>query len=457
MKVTRAIALLASVGLAAAVVTVAAPAAHAQLKVPQGWTNLGDPLPGAVHDVVNYRGTIYAAGTFGSGLARWDADKGAWTMLGDGPARAIHALAVGPDGTLYGAGEMAGDAKTGFVAAWQDSSWKDLGQIRTSVSPSMPGVWQIAVDSKGRLYVGGMFDRVDGMPVNNLAQYDGKKWSATPGPIQFPAAVTALAVGPKDELYVGAFAVLDPKLAYASVLKQGAWSTLDGLTWDCKGLNPCMGILSMAVDPQGTVHAAGELAVGSTLAAYATWNGSSWTAGATQSMNRASALTLDQAGTAYVAGGQYPDPDKWMVARMSNPPVALGAPTGGIGVWALTVRDGSVYAGFSQGNPDDPTTSTQMAAFALPAKNVVPSLPRNVRIVTAADGRPLVAWKAPAFATSATYQVQFRLEGDKEWRPATVIDGKRLAKLPRGVAGERIEVRVRASGGAWAIIAKPAP
>ena len=58
-----------------------------------------------------------------------------------------------------------------------------------------------------------------------------------------------------------------------------------------------------------SVHAAGELAVGSTLAAYATWNGSSWTAGATQSMNRASALTLDQAGTAYVAGGQYPDPD----------------------------------------------------------------------------------------------------------------------------------------------------
>lgn len=456
MKFSRAIALIASVGLAAALVTVAAPVAQAKIKVPQGWTNLGDPLPGAVHDLVAYRGTVYAAGTFGPGLARWDADTGAWTMLGDGAARAIHSLAVGPDGTLYGAGEMAGDSNAGFVAAWQGSSWKDLARISTSVSPSNANVWHIAVDSTGRLYVGGMFDRVNGIPVDHLAQYDGKKWSATPGPIQFPAAVTALAVGPNDELYVGAFAILNNSFTYASVLKQGTWSVMDGLNWDCKDVNPCLGILSMAVDRQGTVHAAGVLSVGSTLTAYATWNGRGWTAGATQAMNRGSALTLDQGGAAYVAGGRYPDQEKWMVARVSDPPVALGAPTGGIGVWGLTVRDGSIYAGFAQDNPDE-ASSTQMAAFTLPAKATTPSIPRNVRLVEGADGRPMVAWKAPVYAASRDYRVEFRPEGDTQWRELAVVDGQRRATLPRGVAGERVEIRVRTSGGAWAVISATVP
>lgn len=424
----------------------AAPRLTGHTVVPSGWTAVGAPLPKAALALVRYRGAIYAGGVFG--LASWNGTE--WKVWDSDTTRIVHSLAVGPDGVLYVAGEKSvGQSMAGFVAAWQNGVWKDLG-ISNSINGS--AVWDIAIDSKGRIYAGGLFTDMGGVQASQVAMYDGKGWSALPGPLTAITPPTAMTIGPGDSLYVGAFVGLGNSFAYGAALKNGQWSLLNGLDYKCPGLNPCMGILSMAFDNQGTLHAAGQFMVGSTLTGYATWDGSAWNARPTNGMTLGTSLALDGSGTPYAALGTKPGGDSWVIARMGDPITALGTPSSNAGTYTLMIADGVAYAAFSTTDPGDNTVPWQVASFALPSKAKASSLPRNIRFITPHNGKPTVAWKAPAFLKPKSYAVQYRMDSKAAWQDATILSGRRQAVLPRSLAGERIQIRVHARGAAWATV-----
>ena len=434
-------------------------AAPAVASIPAGWTNLGAALPGAVYAMVRYRGTIYAGGQFNPGLARWDEQSGTWTMLGSDDARVVRSLAVGPDGTLYAGGDKrVRGVDVAFVATWDGSAWQDLGVASPGVAPGNSSVWSIAVDSSGRLYAGGLFQEIAGVQVNQLATYDGKGWSALPGPLGAIMPVPSLTVGPDGTLYAGGFFLMNGVYSYAAKLKNGTWSFMQGLDYACPGVNPCLGIMDMELDSKGVVHAMGQLKVGSTLTGYATWDGTSWNAQPTGGMTAGTAVAVGEDGAVYGCLGEKVGGARWLVARMGDPVTALGTPTGNDGIYALVVHDGIAYAAFSTTDPGDPTAPWQVASFALPTKTKASALPRNIRFIDPHNGKPTLAWKAPAYLKPKSYRVQYRLTGTTEWLRAKVLDGRRQAVLPRSYAGDEVDVRVRARGADWrtvTLIASP--
>ena len=86
----------------------------------------------------------------------------------------------------------------------------------------------LAVDSVGNVYVGGSFNTVDGVTVNNIARWDGESWSALGSGVSNP--VEALAIDSEDNLYVGGFFELAGELQVNHIARwDGAsWSALDG-------------------------------------------------------------------------------------------------------------------------------------------------------------------------------------------------------------------------------------
>jgi hypothetical protein len=92
----------------------------------------------------------------------------------------VFALAVFDDGTgpaLYvgGAFELAGGIVANNVAKWDGSKWSDVGG-GTSSSVSSLAVFD---DGSGpTLYAGGGFDKAGGVSVSMIAKWDGSAWSA---------------------------------------------------------------------------------------------------------------------------------------------------------------------------------------------------------------------------------------------------------------------------------------
>ena len=454
MKFPRLLAAVAAVAVAATGLTFAT-SASAVSAVPEAWTNVGGPLPGTVYSLTRYRGTLYAGGAFGAGMARWDEAAGTWTMLGSGD-RTVHVLEVGPDGTLYAGGEMTINGRgTPFVATWQGTDWKDIGVGSTSgPAPGSGWVSALAVDKSGALYVGGLFTDIGGAKASNLAVFDGKNWSAPQG-VNVMMPVTALTVA-RGTLYVGAFLGVGASLGYGASFDGKSWSLLTGLDYTCPGLNPCMGIMDMAVDSSGVLHAAGQFKIGTTLTGYATWNGRAWTAQPTGGMTIGTAIALGADDAVYASLGKAPGTPPFMVARMGAEIAVLGDLGAMVGTYSLVVNDGTVYGAFTE-DASRPTAPWQVAAFGLPAKVSASAVPRDLHFGPSHKGKLTLSWKKPAFQDPRSYRVQYRLAAGDAWHDAKVRDGLRQAVLPASLAGKIIEVRVCADGGYWATRSLPAP
>lgn len=456
MRPTRVVTALAAVALTGASLVGVPASASADVPVPEAWSNVGDPLPGLVYALTRYRGSLYAGGAFGTGFAQWNESTGAWDLLGE-DTRSIQAFAVGPDGALYSAGSKPiNSVDVPFVARWQGSAWKDIG-LGSPSGPAPGGGWvsSLAIANDGRIYAGGLFTTFGGARTTNFAVFDGKGWSGPPGDGRMIGPVMALAIS-RGVVYVGAFLGVGNSFSYAASLSGDKWSILPGMDYSCPGLNPCLGIVDMAVDSAGTVHAAGQFKIGSTLTGYATWNGNSWTAQPAGGMTIGTAVALDDAGIPYVSLGDQPGGARWMVARMGAQMSVLGDLGGKVGTYALVVNSGIAYAAFT-GDSSNPAAPWQVASFALPSKASASAVPRNLRFIESHKGKPTLAWKAPAFATPKSYRVQYRLAPAEPWRDARVLAGVRQARLPASAAGKTLEVRVRVDGGYWITRNLPAP
>lgn len=138
------------------------------------------------------------------------------------------------------------------IRAQHTGSWQGFGG---SGSGCMGEINALVRARNGDMYVGGRLTACGGVPVRGVARWDGTEWTAvTP---ELTREITALALGPDDELYV------------AELLQQNTgtggqpWTAVvrrwDGLQWRYVlqrgvAIGGNAGIRSMLVDRQGQLH-----------------------------------------------------------------------------------------------------------------------------------------------------------------------------------------------------------
>jgi hypothetical protein len=161
-------------------------------------------LNGPIHALTTFDDgngpALYAAGDFSTvagitvnSIAKWDGTS--WSPLavpgGIGLDLSAYALEVFDDGTgpaLFVGGRFhsAGGVTVEGIARWNGSAWSALdGPSGVGVGgEDYPTVWSLEVyrDWFGpALYVGGAFDTAGGVPVENLAIWNGSEWAAVGG------------------------------------------------------------------------------------------------------------------------------------------------------------------------------------------------------------------------------------------------------------------------------------
>jgi hypothetical protein len=183
----------------------------------------------------------FAGGVRANHVARWDGQR--WSALGQGLDAGAVALASFDDGTgeaLYAGGYFttAGGVPARGVARWDGAAWSAVG-----TGEGFDGlVSALAVHDDGTgpaLYAGGEFLRVDGRTAQNVARWDGVRWSPVASGV--PAEVFCLHVfddGTGPALYAGGDDFTPPGTPNNGVLRWDGrqWSALstplDGEAYD---------------------------------------------------------------------------------------------------------------------------------------------------------------------------------------------------------------------------------
>ena len=323
-------------------------------------------------------GEFSSAGVFASKIAKWDGS--AWSALGSrlGVNHQVWALAVHDDGggpALYAGGLFSGASGLAVnrIAKWDGSTWSPLSSgVSNPFSSSSVRVLASHDDGTGpALYAGGTFASAGGIPVSNIAKWDGSSWASIGGVVNL--AIMALATyddGAGPALYAGGNS--SAAGTYIAKWDGSSWSALGS---GMGGTEPWVFALAVHDDGSGpALYAGGQFssAGGVHVSRIARWNGSSWSAlggggfvGANSWVN-ALAAHDDCGGPALYAGGYFTSVGgvaaKWIAKWDGSTWSALGSGVSGSnppGVMALIVHDDgggpALYAGgtFTVTDSDD--------------------------------------------------------------------------------------------------------
>jgi fibronectin type III domain protein/PKD domain-containing protein len=286
-----------------------------------GWAALGAGLTptGAVYAGAVSGEVVYVAGDFTEAggapanyVAKWNGTS--WSGLGSGFVYTVYAAALSGD-DFYAAGyfETADGSVANRVVKWDGVSWSVLGEFANgeenylvamavagsdiyvaetfyvswpfysqgyilhkwdgtswSELPALDGAVNAITISGNDVYVGGYFTEAGGVPVNNIAKWDGNNWSALgPG---VNGGVSAIAISGSDAYIGGSFTTAGSVPAnYVAKWNGSSWSALDS------GLNHF--VYAIAVSGND-VYVGGEFTLAGTIQAnrIAKWNNTGWSA-----------------------------------------------------------------------------------------------------------------------------------------------------------------------------------
>jgi hypothetical protein len=269
---------------------------------------------------------LYVGGTMASNhgvrldnIARLDGDH--WSPLGSGVNGDVLAMTTFDDGTgskLYAAGDFkkAGGVPTQNVAAWDGASWSALGS-GLDHNHHVAIVTALAVYDDGHgtaLYATGEFTNAGGMPVNNVAKWNGSTWSPLGGGIPFVfnyESVYSLAVfddGAGPALYAGGVFSTAGGMPVKNIAKWNgsSWSAVGGgiSYWGVETLAVCDDGTGPALFAGGEFHRAGHVAANG----LAKWNGTTWSAIDNSPSSVLAIASFDDGAASpslYVAGAFY--------------------------------------------------------------------------------------------------------------------------------------------------------
>jgi hypothetical protein len=125
-------------------------------------------------------------------------------------------------GGFYAAGQR--NAGGAFIGHWDRNGWTIIADFFAGEAPA---VFDLAVDAKGRLCMGGSFESLNGTPARNIACWDGVLWHALGDGVN--VRVQALAFDANGDLYaVGYFTEAGGRPANHIARWEGAeWHTLE--------------------------------------------------------------------------------------------------------------------------------------------------------------------------------------------------------------------------------------
>ncbi len=240
------------------------------------------------------QGNIYVGGDFTSiggikanKVAKFNVRTGKWSALAD-PTFFEANQTTGPDrGGVY-AIEVVGDYV--YIGGWKFNcsrpEYKNIRRFNTrtkkweAVGKGVNAkVAAFAKDPRGNLYVGGVFDMVDGKRAQSLAKWDGRTWHVKNTGIGGKNKGIYEMQYYKGKLYmVGAFSKAGGKHA------QGV-AAFDGRTWetfasgvDCGGID--FSVQSLSFDSDGKLYIGGffnmRVSDNQKLNNAAVWNGTKW-------------------------------------------------------------------------------------------------------------------------------------------------------------------------------------
>ena len=291
------------------IVTLLAAVTPALLAAQGAWTNVTGHFSGADAAVsataFDAAGNLYLGGAFSAVgdvatrlIAKYTPTTGKWSDVGGGVTERaifdhIHAIIFDAAGNCYAAGqfESVGGVKVENVAKWDGKRWSPVG-------PGMVGkVFALAFDPAGNLYAGGLFSQAGGVTVNNVAKWDGSRWSA-------------LGSGMNKEVYALAFDAAGNLYAGGDFTKAGGVAAnqiaqWDGHQWSPLGLGVNGGVDALAVS--GTnLYAGGAFSAAGGESAYsiAKWDGTTWSALGAGMDGAVSALRVGADGVIF-AGGSF--------------------------------------------------------------------------------------------------------------------------------------------------------
>ncbi len=203
----------------------------------------------------------FAGGTVANGVALWDGAT--WQALGDGVDGIVYALAPSPLGGVFVGGYFTnvGDLPANHIARWSGSSWSYL---RSGVSESQGGSKVLCLLSlpNGDLIVAGRFSHADGVLANNIARWDGSRWSSlgtgvsdavNSGPLE--TEIRSLALLQNGDIVAGG------DFGGAGGVEAHNIARWDGQAWWPLGLGTDGPVYSLASLSNGEVAAGGSFAV----------------------------------------------------------------------------------------------------------------------------------------------------------------------------------------------------
>ena len=232
----------------------------------------------------------------------WGVFQGSTTSKTVDPRGEVRALAVDSNGKIYVGGWFdyaAGVNNTENIASYDPAqqTWASLGDANW-------GVYALAVDtSNNNLYAGGGFTNIGGTAVRYIARYDGANWNTLQGGAN--NIVYAILVKASNEVYVGGIfsAVLDStNNPVANTWGIAKW---DGNAWSSVDTGFNNGVTVLALDPNGVLYAAGDFTAtgdGRPLRRIARLVGGKWQDVGGGVNGSVYALAFDSQGRLYVGG-----------------------------------------------------------------------------------------------------------------------------------------------------------
>ncbi|MBL8874510.1 MAG: immunoglobulin domain-containing protein [Phycisphaerae bacterium] len=230
---------------------------------------------------VALNGDLIAGGRFSklggvtaTGVARWDGT--AWAPVGGGvSSNDVYVVKVLANGTIVVGGGFAnagGVAGTKCLAKWNGSAWSAFGS--GTLTAQFDAV--IAIDELpgGDVIIGGYFINAGGVPVNNIARWNGTSWSAMGAGLGNESlGVSSIVHLPNGDIVAaGGFDSAGGAPSKGVARWNGsAWSDMSN------GLGES-GVSRLVLTPSGALIAGGYFSVGgeATRSNLAIWNGNAW-------------------------------------------------------------------------------------------------------------------------------------------------------------------------------------
>ena len=239
------------------------------------WSALGDLGGPAFALAVLPNGVLVAGGVFSPAalLQVWTGTS--WTAaVSQPPGQSLTTLAVGPSGHLFVVTTI-GFSST--VYRFNGISWQALG---TATAPTIgpASVRALTFAANGDLLIGGSFQVIGGVPVANVARWDGSSWSTLGAGVG--GTVNDLLVTAGGDLVAGGLFSVPSSSVSTNVAR---W---DGLSWQALGtgtqsvLSAYAGVFALAELANGDLVAGGQFEGAGGVPAFkvARWNGSAWSA-----------------------------------------------------------------------------------------------------------------------------------------------------------------------------------